>query len=634
MAVVFAVLGTLFVAQPADAATVSRSTVFRIAAQVSKTKVHVNSKFTLSGSLKPAKGNITVRRERLKNGKWVKQSVTKTNKYGRWKFDVAAPSQTGVIKYRFVTPYFSKTPPTVKQVEVIPIPDPTISVRAVRGEMPAGSLISLLGKYSDVGDSISVSVNQLVGDMWLPISANATVGNAGWAARITLPMEPGTYSYQAVATTSRGIAISDTVVVTVQPPVANALRAAGPGTPGRIWGMDVARYQHMADTNGDGVKDIKDDGLPIDFAKAYANGMRFVFIKASDGYVDPKDNSKIADDYALKFATQDREAAQAAGIFTGLYHFPAMPSTENTSTLIKDARQEAIHAAARLAKLGGYTSMDLPYVLDVEHADYGRGISRTASASAVTLWVKTWINEFKARTGRTPIVYSGPNFIKNYFLPDSIWATVPLWIAHYGCTDTVKSDGTTKCITDTHVEAVAKLNAGRVPARGYDTVYHVDGALKWSFWQYSSRAYGKTFGINNGAALDVNVFSGTSEEFMAFTQQLWQPLNEDDYKPVLTPITLTASYETAPADEPVTILVRAARVDNGSAALSGEIVVKNNGAKIPGLSVMPAGVGIWAITLPPTAEETVWNLKITFTDSWNFYASSVTNIGVTVGSIA
>ena len=632
--VVTAVLATLIPVEQASATTVSRGTIFRIAAHVSKTQVQVNAKFTLSGSLSPAKGNITVRRERLKNGKWVKQSVTKTNKRGRWKFDVAAPAQTGVIKYRFVTPYFAKTPPTIKQVEVIPIPDPTISLRPVSGEMPAGSLISLLGKYSDVGDSISITVNQLVGDLWQPISANATVGNAGWAARITLPMEPGTYSYQAVANTSRGIAISDTVVVTVQPPVPNAIRMAGPGTPGRIWGMDIARYQHMADTNGDGVKDINDDGIPIDFAKAYANGMRFVFIKASDGYIDPKDNSKTADDYALKFATQDRVAAQAAGIYTGLYHFPAMPSSEKRSVLIKDARQEAIQAAARLAKLGGYTSMDLPYVLDVENGDYGRGISRTASAAAITLWVKTWIIEFKARTGRTPIVYSGPNFISNYFLPDDIWATVPLWIAHYGCTDRVKSDGSTKCITDTHAQAIAKVNAGRLPATGYNTVYHVNGLLNWSFWQYSSRAYGKTFGINNGAALDVNVFSGTSEQFMAFTQQLWQPLNPDDYQAVSTPINLTATYETATADEPITIIVRASRVDNGSDALSGEIVVKNNGAKIAGLDVTPVGVGVWAVTLPAMPIDTVWNLGISFEDSWNFYAANSTTLTVNVGSIA
>ncbi len=618
----------------AEAATVSRSTAFKIAAKVSRTEVKASQNFTLSGTVSPAKPNITVQRHLLKNGKWVVIGKVKTDKKGRWLFKATAPASVGLLKYKFVTPYYKKSRATYASVRVIPIPDAKITINPINTQMPAGSLISLLGKYSDVGDSIDVAVNQLIDDVWTPISAQATVGTVGWAARITLPMTPGTYSYQVVATTSRGVATSEIVAVTVLPPIAGSLAALGPGTPSRIWGMDIARYQHMADTNKDGVKDINDDGIPIDFAKAYSKGMRFVFIKASDGYVDPVDGSKTADDYALKFASQDRPAAQTAGLYTGLYHFPAMPNSEDAKVLIKDARTEAIQAAARLAQLGGYTINDLPYVLDVEHGDYGRGISRKASGEAITLWVKTWLQEMKARTGRTPIVYSGPNFIANYFKPDPIWAQTPLWIAHYGCTDTKQTNGTTKCVTDTHAEAIEKLNAGRLPAKGYNTVYHVAGLLQWQFWQYSSRAYGKSFGINNGAALDVNVFGGTSEQFMAFMQQLWQPTNEDDYKPVQTPITLSAQYETAASDESVAILVSANRIDNGGAALSGEISVTNAGQSISGLTVVPAGIGSWIVLLPPAAAETVWTLQIDFTDPFSFYAIAEITTTVTVGSIA
>ena len=121
---------------------------------------------------------------------------------------------------------------------------------------------------------------------------------------------------------------------------------------------------------------------------------------------------------------------------------------------------------------------------------------------------------------------------------------------------------------------------------------------------------------------------------MSLTQQLWQPLNEDDYQPVLTQTQLNASYESAPADEPVTFVVSANRIDNGSAALSGEIEVLNNGDKIPGIVISAAGLGLWNVTLPPAGIGSIWNLSINFTDIWSFYAGSQTELMVVTGSIA
>ena len=121
---------------------------------------------------------------------------------------------------------------------------------------------------------------------------------------------------------------------------------------------------------------------------------------------------------------------------------------------------------------------------------------------------------------------------------------------------------------------------------------------------------------------------------MSLTQQLWQPLNVDDYQPVLTQTQLNASYESAPADEPVTFVVSANRIDNGSAALSGEIEVLNNGDKIPGIVISAAGLGLWNVTLPPAGIGSIWNLSINFTDIWSFYAGSQTELMVVTGSIA
>ena len=81
----------------------------------------------------------------------------------------------------------------------------------------------------------------------------------------------------------------------ISPAVAADLAPAGPG--GRIHGADISRWQHP-------------DGKPIDFVKMHDAGVAFVMIKASDTRDD-------ADALALKYLLMDRNAAQAAGIYTG-----------------------------------------------------------------------------------------------------------------------------------------------------------------------------------------------------------------------------------------------------------------------------------------------------------------------------
>jgi len=120
---------------------------------------------------------------------------------------------------------------------------------------------------------------------------------------------------------------------------------SGPG--GRIHGTDVSRWQHPGDK-------------PIDFVKMYNAGIRFVMIKASDTRDD-------ADALALKFLLMDRNAAQAAGIYTGYYHYAILPNTTDDAAVIRDAQAQAQKAIWRLSSLGGYTDRDLPYALDLEN---------------------------------------------------------------------------------------------------------------------------------------------------------------------------------------------------------------------------------------------------------------------------
>ena len=145
----------------------------------------------------------------------------------------------------------------------------------------------------------------------------------------------------------------------------------GPG--GRIHGADISRWQHPNDEQ-------------IDFAKMYDAGIRFVMIKASD-------TRDTADALALKYLVMDRNAAQAAGIYTGFYHYTILPDVTEDDAIIRDATAQAQKALWRLASVARYTERDLPYALDLEinvRLSTSGACQQYATRSAVTLWATTF----------------------------------------------------------------------------------------------------------------------------------------------------------------------------------------------------------------------------------------------------
>jgi hypothetical protein len=306
-----------------------------------------------------------------------------------------------------------------------------------------------------------------------------------------------------------------------------------------------------------------------------------------------------------------------------------MVETNDKSLIIKDARNEAIQAAARLASLGGYNSMDLPYVLDMEEDDLaGSGISPIATAASISLWVKTWLEEMTLRTGRKPIIYSTANYISRTLLrSDPVWTQYDLWLARYPC----KTNSSGKCVTTTHMDHMDIVNQGAQPGGVAVTPWGTGSNIDWDFWQYSSSAVGKNFGIQNGSQVDVNVFRGTSAEFRAMTQTTWTP-SEGDYVVSNSDVTLAATYVNANADLPVILTVTAKRTSNGAAAVSGNLKVTNNGSSISGIKIVTAGVGQWTVTLPAAALGTVWNLNLVYTDTFDFYADNTTDFTLEIPS--
>ena len=145
--------------------------------------------------------------------------------------------------------------------------------------------------------------------------------------------------------------------INIHPVAADDLGLIGPGE--RLHGADVSRWQHPNDK-------------PINFKKMHDAGLSFVMIKASDTRYD-------SDRLALKYVKMDRTAAQAAGIYTGFYHYAILPNVSSPAAIAKDARAQAQKVVWRLSDLGGYNEMDLPYALnlgiafDTGRLEYGRG---------------------------------------------------------------------------------------------------------------------------------------------------------------------------------------------------------------------------------------------------------------------
>lgn len=614
-------LFSVFGAIPVEAAPPSSpkvNTAVKIKAVSSHSRIVVSKFFELSGTVKPAKKGIIVERKLWSNNRWVRlnDGRARTDKNGKWKMVVRAPSTPRKLRYKIQAINVTRSTVVETIVKVVPPrPAPTISIKTPGTTVPSAAFSNISGTFLDAGKSISIQTEQLIGEVWTPISAQTSVGRTAWVARIQLPVEAGTYQYRINATTARGVAVSDPITFNVQPPSVLPIDAFGPGSPSRIWGIDVSRWQHMSDTNNDGVADLLDDGKPINFVKAFEKGLRFVFIKASDGTVKD-DGSMLADQYAKKFAAMDKPAAQAAGLFTGLYHYPGMIKSDNKAKIIADARSEAIQATIRLAELGGYNEFDLPYVLDVERDDIpNSGIADGVKKSSVTLWVKTWLLEMQARTGRMPIVYSAPIFLGSRLKDEPFWDSVTLWMARY------YGHPTKRYKQMAHADAVALINAGGLPTCSvcpggqYQTPWTNGADIAWSFWQYSSMAAGKNYGIQNGSRLDMNVYRGTSDQFRTLLQGTWTPL-EGDYQAISDPIDFSVIQDLESLNS---FAVTAKRLSNFAPCVSGDLVVRISGKKVKGARVLVTGIGSWTVTMPEMTPGT-YLLDFEFSDKYNFYA--------------
>lgn len=376
-----------------------------------------------------------------------------------------------------------------------------------------------------------------------------------------------------------------------------ALQMSGPG--GRIHGADISRWQHPYDKS-------------INFTKMYRAGIRFVMIKASDSRDD-------ADQLAIKYLSKDRTTAQSAGIFTGFYHYALLPDVTSNQEIESDARVQAQKVIWRLASLGGYNAMDLPYALDLENNCIryrsNKSCSKYAPRSEVTLWAKTFMATVKERTGRTPIFYSYPVFLENAMSRDYQLRQYPLWMAQYALDPFTPTSGPgvkkSGCYVHSWTSASCKS--------------------QWVIWQYTSCGIAPKYGVP-GTRLDLNVFRGSEEVFRTFASGLWIP-DEEDLMPVNETSTMTLDYLTATiAGKDVLASVQVLRPDS-SAVVTGDVkFVAVGNAVTPKFkqSVFRTTSGMWKIALSGLAAGT-YTGEIRFTDVTGTHSKVALPVSFTVG---
>ena len=203
----------------------------------------------------------------------------------------------------------------------------------------------------------------------------------------------------------------------------------------RVEGIDVSHYQGE-----------------IDWQTVAGADVRFAFIKSTDGTgaADP-----------LFF--QNWVRASEAGLRRGAYHFFR-------------AQQDPERQAQRLIAMLEGDYGELPPVLDFE-------VLGDTSVEKALDGAKRWIDIVEKACGHKPILYTGPAFWTSTLKGSGLFATYPLWIAHY-----------TKAANPT-----------------------VPSAWKnWTFWQYSE---GGVVGGVRGP-VDLDYFVGNISELDVFCERI------------------------------------------------------------------------------------------------------------------
>jgi GH25 family lysozyme M1 (1,4-beta-N-acetylmuramidase) len=458
-------------------------------------------------------------------------------------------------------------------------------------------LLTFYGSLTPKKSGVIVKIQSNIDGKWSDTRFSTKTTKLGtWKLETVVTAQDSVITYRAKTTVGSKVIYSTYKKITVKPaaqisetdPVV-AVEALGPG--GRIHGVDISRWQHPY-------------GKLIDFTKMYSAGIRFAMIKASD-------TRDEADALALKYLLIDRPAAQAAGIYTGFYHYAVLPNTSDRAAIIRDATAQAQKVIWRVSAIGGLTARDLPYALDLENncvrVGSNGGCAAYASRSSVTLWAETFMEILTEKLGRKPIFYSYPSFLEGAMNKSSALSKYPLWLAQYSINpfDPINQPGlkTAGCYVHSWTSSACQS--------------------QWIIWQYSSCGIGMRYGVPS-SRVDLNVFRGTAQNFIDLTAGTWVP-EPIDMMPVNEATTMLISKQRATdTGKAVTFDVGVNRPD-GSPVVTGTVRFAFDPLAVnkPKLTqtVTRAASGLWTLSITGFTAGS-WVGSIQFSDQTKTHAVS------------
>jgi GH25 family lysozyme M1 (1,4-beta-N-acetylmuramidase) len=473
----------------------------------------------------------------------------------------------------------------------------TLSMSIRQTPSASETLLTLFGNLKPNRSGTTVKIQVDIDGKWTTTRFTTKVTKVGtWKVTALATALNANVRYRAVSVIGGKSLYSPirSIVVKQQPEISNTdpsqfIDLTGPG--GRIHGADISRWQHPNDK-------------PIDFVKMYEAGMRFVFIKASD-------TRESADLLSVKYAAMDHYAAQAAGIYTGFYHYAILPDVTELEDIKKDALAQAQKVVWRLASMGGYSEKDLPYALDLENKcvrySSSGACQKYATRSAVTVWATTFLASVREKTGKTPILYSYANFLEGSMVRSAELAQYPLWLAQYA------------------IDPANPINQpGIKPGGCY--VHSWTGAncdSQWTVWQYSSCGIAPKYGVP-GNRLDLNVFRGTPSSFLELAKGSWAP-SLVDLMPQQEPTVLSIVDQSASTtNKLVTFKVNVVR-PSGSPVVTGSVKLVFDKATTPETkptqTILRETSGVWTLALKGVLAGT-YSGKVLFQDVSGTHAES------------
>jgi GH25 family lysozyme M1 (1,4-beta-N-acetylmuramidase) len=149
----------------------------------------------------------------------------------------------------------------------------------------------------------------------------------------------------------------------------------------------------------------------VNWSSVASKGAKFAYVKATEGsyYVNP-------------YFAQQYNGSYNAGLIRGAYAF-ANPSYSGGTT-----------QADYFVSHGGGWSADgktLPGALDIEYNPYGAECYGLSQSSMVS-WIRAFINEYHAKTGRWATIYSTTDWWKTCTGNNSGFGSEdPLWLANF-----------------------------------------------------------------------------------------------------------------------------------------------------------------------------------------------------------